>query len=255
MIRSATGRDHPGETCELIEPYLREHPDDELAADIYASALAKAQVQAVPGELETTALDRYRDRSGSDALDRAVDEFTKRTRWGAIIGKWIDDERAAQKTERWRPAERDATDALMAEVAVLFPFTGEAGDAEEDDGGPDTPLRAFAAAPQTPAKLAARAIERHEHVRYGVWQVADPSPSPGVWCTDLVSGMRRYAQFPAEVIDGAPPWSVWLGALAPTGASGARPGPGSGSARSRAMRSRSTPRKRVVYLDAWVPAL
>jgi len=28
--------------------------------------------------------------------------------------------------------------------------------------------------------------------------------------------MHRYAQFPAEVIDGAPPWSMWLGALAPT---------------------------------------
>ena len=214
VIRSATGRDHPGETCELIEPYLREHPDDELAADIYARALAKAHAQAEPGELETAALDRYRDRSDVDALDRAVDEFTERTRWGAIIRKWMDDERAAQKTERWRPTERDATDALMAEVAVLFPFTGDAG--KRTTARPDTPLQAFAADPETPAELVARAIERHEHVRYGVWQVANPSPSPGVWCTDLVSGTRRYAQFPAEVIDGAPPWSVWLGALAPT---------------------------------------
>ena len=216
VIRSATGRDHPGETCELIEPYLREHPDDDLAADIYARALAKAHVQAAPGELERAALDRYRDRSGVDALDRAVDEFTERTPWGAIIRKWMDDERAGQKTERWRLAERDATDALLAEVATTFPLTGEAGDAEEDDGVPDTPLRAFAADPETPAELAARASERDEHVRYGVWQVADPSPSPGVWCTELVSGMRRYAEFPARVIDGAPPWSVWLGALAPT---------------------------------------
>jgi hypothetical protein len=215
VIRSATGRDHPGETCELIEPYLREHPDDELAADIYARALAKAYVQAEPGELETAALDRYRDRSGVDALDRAVDEFTERPPWGAIIRKWMDDERAGQKTQRWRPAERDTTDALMAEVAVLFPFAGEAGDAEEDDGAPDTPLQAFAVAPETPAELAALAAERGEHVRYGIWQVAHPSPSPGVWCTDLVSGVHLYAQFPAEVIDGAPPWSMWLGALAP----------------------------------------
>jgi hypothetical protein len=27
--------------------------------------------------------------------------------------------------------------------------------------------------------------------------------------------VHLYAQFPAEVIDGAPPWSMWLGALAP----------------------------------------
>jgi hypothetical protein len=216
VVRSATGRDHPGETCELVEPYLRQHPDDELAADIYARALAKAHAQAEPGKLEAAALDRYRDRSGVDALDRAVDEFTKRTPWGAIIRTWMDEERAGQESERWKAAERDATDTLLAETATLFPFTGEAGDAETGDEAPDTPLRAFAADPETPAELAARAIERDEHAWYGVWQVANPSPSPGVWCTDLVSGMRRYAQFPAEVIDGAPPWSVWLGALAPT---------------------------------------
>lgn len=218
VIRSATSRGHPGETCELVEPYLREHPGDELAAHIYARALAQAHVQTEPGELETAALRRYRDRSGVDALDRAVGEYTERTPWGALVRKWMDDERAELKTERRRPAERAVTDALLAEVAALFPFTGEANEGDEGetgDGAPDTPLRAFAADPETPAELAARATERDEHVRYGIWQVANPSPSPGVWCTDLVSGMRRYAQFPAEVIDGAPPWSVWLGALAP----------------------------------------
>ena len=246
VVGSATGRDHPGETCELIEPYLREHPDDELAADVYAHALASAhlqasaQVQAEPGKPEEAALDRYRDRSVVDALDRAVDEFTQRTSWGEIIRTWMDQERVGQKSRRWGAFERDATDALLAEVAVLFPFydaagdpfdtagdpftdadgagdpfTDDAGDAEEDEHAVDTPLRAFAADPDTPADLAARAAERDQHVRYGVWQVADPAPSPGVWCTELVSGIRRYAQFPKEVIAGAPPWSVWLGALAP----------------------------------------
>ena len=151
-----------------------------------------------------------------DALNHAIDEFTERTPWGATIRKWMDKEREGQKSERWGTFERDTTDALLAEIGVLFPFTAETGDAEDDDGAPDTPLLAFAADPDTPAELAARATELDKHVRYGVWQVADPSPSPGAWCTDLVSGMRRYAQFPAEVIIGAPPWSVWLGALAPT---------------------------------------
>src|SRR5450756_1169537 len=210
VIGSATGRDHPGETCELIGLYLREHPDDELAASIYARALAKAYVQAEPGELETAALERYGDRSGADALDHAVGEFAERTQWGAIIRKWMEEERADPRRDRWRPAERDATDALLAEVAINFLFTSEAADGDED-----TPLRAFAAALETAAELAARAAERDRHIRYGVWQLADPSPSPGVWCTDLVSGTQRYAQFPAEVIDGAPPWSAWLGALTP----------------------------------------
>src|SRR5450756_340937 len=210
VIGSATGRDHPGETCELIGLYLREHPDDELAASIYARALAKAYVQAEPGELETAALERYGDRSGADALDHAVGEFAERTQWGAIIRKWMEEERADPRRDRWRPAERDATDALLAEVAINFLFTSEAADGDED-----TPLRAFAAALETAAELAARAAERDQHIRYGVWQLADPSPSPGVWCTDLVSGTQRYAQFPTEVIDGAPPWSAWLGALTP----------------------------------------
>ncbi|MGD0559523.1 MAG: hypothetical protein ABSA93_31690 [Streptosporangiaceae bacterium] len=108
-VRSATSREHPGETCELIEPYLREHPDDELAIDIYAGALAKAQVQAEPGELETAALSRYRDRSGVNALDRAIDEFTERTPWGAIVRKWIDDERAGLKSKRLRPGRPSET--------------------------------------------------------------------------------------------------------------------------------------------------
>jgi hypothetical protein len=209
-IGSATGRGHPGETCELIGPYLREHPDDELAAGFYAAALAAAYVQAEPGEPETAALERFGDRSGVDALDQAVGEFAERTQWGAIIRKWLaEDEQTDPGRERWRPAERDATDALLAEVAINFPFTSEAGDEDGDGDTLDTPLRAFAADPEAPTELAARAAERHEHIRYGVWQLADPSSSPGVWCTDLASGTQRYAQFPAEVIDGAPPARQW----------------------------------------------
>ena len=216
VMRSATVRDHPGETCELIEPYLREYPDDESAAHFYARALEAAFAQAAPGELETAALARYGDGSAADALDRAVREFAERTPWGAAIRKWTDEELAGSGSDRWRSDEREATAGLLTEIAVSCPFTefsGEAGSEAED--AIDTLLRSFAADPGTPAGLAALAAERDQRVHYGIWQLADPSPSPGVWCTDLVSGTRRYAWFPAEVIDGAPPWSVWLGALAP----------------------------------------
>ena len=128
------------------------------------------------------------------------------------------DGRGASRTGGRPLAARRAgrVDALLAEVAINFPFSSEAENGDEDQGTPDTPLRAFGADPEAPAELAARAAERDQHLRYGVWQLADPAPSPGVWCTDLVSGTRLYAQFPAEVIDGAPPpWSVWLGTLAP----------------------------------------
>jgi hypothetical protein len=82
----------------------------------------------------------------------------------------------------------------------------------------NTPLREFAADPATAGELAARASEWDRHVRFGIWQVQmqEPETAPGVWCTELVSGMRRYTQFPAAALDGAAPWSVWLGALVPT---------------------------------------
>ena len=40
VICAASVRGHHGEACELIEPYLSERPDDELAAGIYGEALA-----------------------------------------------------------------------------------------------------------------------------------------------------------------------------------------------------------------------
>jgi hypothetical protein len=63
----------------------------------------------------------------------------------------------------------------------------------------NTPLRAFAADPATAGELAARASEWDRHVRFGIWQVGEPEASPGVWCTELVSGMHRYTQFPPAI--------------------------------------------------------
>ena len=220
VIRAASVRGHPGEACELIEPYLRGRPDDELAAGIYAEALAAAHTEAEPGERERAALTRYGDRSGSEALREAIDVFLGRTEWGATVRKWADAERSRLKAEYWRAAERDQFGALAVEVAVTYPVAGvsrsqEVGAAASGDGPVNTPLRAFAADPATPGELTARASEWDLHARFGIWQVQEPEAAPGVWCTELVSGMRRYAQFPAA-LDGAAPWSVWLGALVPT---------------------------------------
>ena len=52
VIRATSVRGHPGEACELIEPCLRECPGDEVAAGIYAEALARAHAQAEPARLE-----------------------------------------------------------------------------------------------------------------------------------------------------------------------------------------------------------
>ena len=220
VIRAASVRGHPGEACELIAPYLRECPDDELAAEVYADALAAAHAEAAPGERERAALTRYGDRSGSKALRTAIDAFLSRTEWGATVRKWADVERSRLEAEYWQAAERDQFDALAVEVAVTYPVAGISGAPEADraasgDDPVNTPLRAFAADPATAGELAGQASEWDRHVRFGIWQVGEPETAPGVWCTELVSGMRRYTQFPAAVLDGAAPWSVWLGALVP----------------------------------------
>ena len=104
VIRAASARGHPGEACELIEPYLRGRPDDALAAGIYAGALAGAHAEAEPGERERAALARYGDRSGSEALREAIDAFLGRTEWGATVGKWADAERSRLEAEYWQAA-------------------------------------------------------------------------------------------------------------------------------------------------------
>jgi len=220
VIRAASVRGHPGEACELIEPYLRERPDDELAAGIYAEALAQAHAETEPGERERAALARYGDRSGSEALRKAIDAFLSRTQWGATVRTWVDAERSRLEAEYWQTAERGEFDALAAEVALTHPVAGvpgypEAGGTASGDGPVNTPLRAFAADPATPGELAALASQWDRHARFGIWQVKEPGTAPGAWCTELVSGLRRYARFPAAALDGAAPWSVWLGALVP----------------------------------------
>jgi hypothetical protein len=217
VIRGVSVRGHPGEACELIEPFLREHPDDERAAEVYADALGRAHGQAEPGDRERAALARYADRSGIDVLREELCAFLDRTDWGETVRKRAAAGRARLEKEYWGPTEHDVFEALAAEVAVKYP-----DDSVSDDSGvaragglANTALRTFAADPKVPAELSARASEWDDHVHYGVWQLPDPIGAPGVWCTDLVSGARRYAQFPAALPGEAAPWSVWLGALVP----------------------------------------
>jgi hypothetical protein len=212
VIRGVSVRGHPGEACELIEPFLREHPDDERAAEVYADALGRAHGEAEPGDRERAALARYADRSGIDALREQLRAFLDRTDWGETIRKRAAADRARLEKEHWGPAEHDVFKALAVEVAVKYP--DDSGVARAD-GLANTALRTFAADPKVPAELSARASEWDDHVHYGVWQLPDPIGAPGVWCTDLVSGTRRYAQFPAALPGEAAPWSVWLGALVP----------------------------------------
>ena len=95
------------------------------------------------------------------------------------------------------PAESDALGRLVTENAWLG----------------QSVLTAFADDPATPAELAETARRWQYDVAFGLWQIADQVPSPGVWCTDIVTGERRYAAIPSHHLSDVHRWGVLLCAL------------------------------------------
>ena len=160
---------------------------------------------------------------GLIALRDAVSGFLDGTQLGEAVRAQVTEELSANDDLDWSPEDRVAFGKLTEEVALLtvdpgaddagMPGDAESMPAEDDSSG--TPLRAFAADPSAPAALAARALAWYEHIRYGLWRIAEPVPAPGLWCTDIVSGTERYVEFPAEATVGLPRWTVWLGRRRP----------------------------------------
>lgn len=216
--RALSRAGQPGEGAALLEAYLRDHPGDEAAGEAYGSVLRDAFEMAGPGEAERAALARFRDRSGLDEVREAVEEFLGRTRWGGLVA-----ERAAlglaEVPERLLPEAESGVCAALAHEAAVWGAQEEAGRLPvselialyREGLVPDTPLTAFASAPETPPVLARRARDWAEQSHYGLWQLACPHPRPGVRARDLISGTRRFLEFPAGIIAGARRWSVWLG--------------------------------------------
>jgi hypothetical protein len=84
----------------------------------------------------------------------------------------------------------------------------------DEDPGPSTaPLALLPTDPDTPAEIVYAADCWLDTCTYGLWQVRDPVGSPGVWLTDIASGVRRYAAVPPEQLEQAGKWGVFLCAL------------------------------------------
>lgn len=122
---------------------------------------------------------------------------------------WDDDD--LDQPEEW---DEDADDEGEAPE--------EWDDWDDDEEDPDldlewerstTPLALAARAATTSPALARAARDWYETFTYGLWLVADPSPSPGVWLTDILTGTRRYVAIAPEQLDGLRRWSVLLGPL------------------------------------------
>lgn len=221
----------------LVDDVLLEAPDDEDAQGIRADALALSHRRLRPAaaedglapedcpcwsgrpwadccrRAEERALERFVDRDGLDDLRRAVLRFTATTpRIADVVAghvaQWLDDATVDARGEK----NRDGLKRMAAEHAWIV------GDEDTDDGAGasldlDSPLALFAADAGTPASRAAMAHRWLEHCEYGLWQVADPTPAPGVWLTELVTGRRRYAAIAPEQFEQTARWTVLLGAL------------------------------------------
>ena len=217
---------HAAEAVELLEPRLKEAPDDGWAGDLYGAAIERAYAAACADETaarERAAVRRFADRTGLVAVRDAVSAFLDDTELGEAVRARVTEELSVTDDLDWSAEDRVGFGELAEEIAWLTADPGQdevetpddIGDLLADDDPAGTPLRAFAADPSTPAALAARALAWHEHIHYGLWRIDEPVPAPGLRCTDIVSGTERYVEFPAEATAGLPRWTVWLGGMVP----------------------------------------
>jgi tetratricopeptide (TPR) repeat protein len=226
------------EAAEHLEALVRDWPQDEDATEQYGTAIERIYEPANgdadadsggstpggsspdPGDAGATpdsvtadpdrdraALARFSDRSGLLALYDALGQYLAGTEHGKHLQATLDHHRKAVLDMGWAEGEAQGFGEFAEELALL-------GTADNDDPA-DNPMAAFAAGPAVTPVLAARATAWYEHIRYGLWRAEDPVPSPGVWCTDIVSAARRYVQFPAEKVGRLPRWAVWMGGLLP----------------------------------------
>jgi hypothetical protein len=200
------------EAAEHLEPLICSWPQDEDATEQYGTAIERIYEldgtgQGQASEADRAALARFGDRSGLLALYGALGKYLAGTEHGAHLQATLDHHRKAVLDMGWAEGEAQGFGEFAEELALL-------GTADNDDPAAN-PMAAFAAGPSVTPDLAARATAWYEHIRYGLWKVEDPVPSPGVWCTDIVSAARRYVQFPAEKVGRLPRWAVWLGGLLP----------------------------------------
>jgi hypothetical protein len=214
---------HAAEAVELLEPRLKEAPDDDFAGDLYGAAIERVYGAGESAARERAAVHRFADRTGLVALKDAVSAFLDGTELGEAVRARVTDELSVTDDLDWPAEDRVGFGELAEEIAWLTADPGQdevetpddIGDLLADDDPAGTPLRAFAADPSTPPALAARALAWHEHIHYGLWRIDEPVPAPGLRCTDIVSGTERYAEFPAEAAAGLPRWTVWLGGIVP----------------------------------------
>jgi hypothetical protein len=167
---------------------------------------------------EAAAIERFLDRSGLYALRTAIVEYLPRSPYEGPVKEHVADWLETADSAPWEPlaGEREPMERLAIEHAwIAAGIADPDGDGDDDRDDRDNVLTALASDPATAPEIAARAEAWRDHVRYGLWQVPDPVPAPGLWCVEVCTGQELYVAFAPEQIEQLARWSVLLGALVP----------------------------------------
>ena len=225
------------DAIELVRGVLLDEPEDEDAQEAYAWALEGLHRRLGAGEklgrADHAELDRFADRSGVYALRDAMRILIEdrqpelQVLLAGSVRDWMEQLRDAQGGESeddmgLEPGEDEERSEALFRLAMEHAWLlDDDADEEQADGlalEPEleqsgAPLALLATDPDVSPEISSAAREWLGTVTYGLWQVSDPEPGPGLWLTDILTGVRRYAAIPPEQLPGMSPWSVLLGAL------------------------------------------
>ena len=229
------------DAIELVREVLLDEPEDEDAQEVYGRALEQLHRRMEAGEKLGRAgreeLARFADRERLYALREAMRILVEERRPELLVPlsdsvrDWMGQLREAQGDESGGPFglepgdDEERSEALfrfaMEHAWLMEPNNDDDADEEsglmfEGEPGLDescAPLALLASDPDVSPEISSAAREWLDSVTYGLWQVADPEPAPGLWLIDIVTGVRRYAEIPPEQLPGMSRWSVLLGAL------------------------------------------
>ncbi len=159
---------------------------------------------------EAAAIERFLDRSELHALWTAIAGYLPGSAYEGAVGKHVAEWLDLGDPDPWEPGDPEP----LAQLAIEHAWIAAGADEDRDDDE-DNVLSALAADPGTPPQIAAAARAWRDRVRYGLWQVADPHPAPGLWFTELLTGQELYVACAVEQTERLPRWGVLLGAMVP----------------------------------------
>jgi hypothetical protein len=226
----------PADALAIVDEFHRIDPEDEGLAATRAAALEVAYRRVSVGPdaadrpsacacwsgrpwteccrpAEEAAIAQFLDRKPLGTLRTAIERFvsgqpTLRVPVADDVRRWL--EAAGLGAVSFvQPAELQR----MAEEHAWLIGAGDGEPAPMQRFDPDSPLASFALDESTPTPHAIAARRWLDHHCYGLWQIVEPVAEPGVWLTEIVTGITRYVALPTELLGRCGRWSVLLGGL------------------------------------------